>query len=127
MLLSCRDAGRLPNLLRQSTRTSIERVARLSTATQHSGGNDGALISSIRAGNQSAMAELYDRYSSIVYAVAMRVLGDTAAAERIILGALDQNGKISERVGPEVLRSQRHQFAATAQRVEADHDQRPVP
>ena len=30
------------------------------------------------------MAELYDRYSSIVYAVAMRVLGDTAAAEDVL-------------------------------------------
>ncbi len=54
------------------------------TAAQKSGQNDGALISSVRAGNQSAMAELYDRYSSIVYAVAMRVLGDTAAAEDVL-------------------------------------------
>ena len=38
----------------------------------------------MRAGNQSAMAELYDRYSSIVYAVAMRVLGDTATAEDVL-------------------------------------------
>lgn len=30
------------------------------------------------------MAELYDRYSSIVYSVALRVLGDTAAAEDIL-------------------------------------------
>ena len=30
------------------------------------------------------MAELYDRYSSIVYAVALRVLGDTGAAEDIL-------------------------------------------
>jgi RNA polymerase sigma-70 factor (ECF subfamily) len=30
------------------------------------------------------MAELYDRYSSIVYAVAMRVLGDTGAAEDVL-------------------------------------------
>jgi RNA polymerase sigma-70 factor (ECF subfamily) len=30
------------------------------------------------------MAELYDRYSSIVYAVALRVLGDTMAAEDIL-------------------------------------------
>lgn len=56
----------------------------MSTATQQSGRDDGALISSIRARNQSAMAELYDRYSSIVYAVAMRVLGDTAAAEDVL-------------------------------------------
>src|SRR6185503_17892371 len=56
----------------------------LSTASKQSGRDDGALIASIRAGNQSAMAELYDRYSSIVYAVAMRVLGDTAAAEDVL-------------------------------------------
>ena len=74
----------LPNLLRQAARTSTEKAAGLSTATQQSGGNDGALIASIRAGNQEAMAELYDRYSSIVYAVAMRVVGDTAAAEDVL-------------------------------------------
>jgi len=56
----------------------------LSSATEQSGRDDGALIASIRAGNQSAMADLYDRYSSIVYAVAMRVLGDTAAAEDVL-------------------------------------------
>lgn len=30
------------------------------------------------------MAELYDRYSSIVYSVALRVLADTAAAEDVL-------------------------------------------
>ena len=30
------------------------------------------------------MAELYDRYSSVVYAVALRVLGDTGAAEDVL-------------------------------------------
>lgn len=30
------------------------------------------------------MAQLYDRYSSVVYAVALRVLGDTGAAEDIL-------------------------------------------
>ena len=56
----------------------------MSTAAPQPGHDDGALISSLRAGNQSAMAELYDRYSSIVYAVAMRVLGNTAAAEDVL-------------------------------------------
>lgn len=41
-------------------------------------------MSAIRAGNQDAMAKLYDRYSPVVYAVALRVLGDTAAAEDIL-------------------------------------------
>ena len=38
----------------------------------------------MKSGNQSALAELYDRYSGVVYAVALRVLGDTGAAEDIL-------------------------------------------
>ena len=38
----------------------------------------------MKSGNQTAMAELYDRYSSVVYAVALRVLGDTGAAEDVL-------------------------------------------
>jgi RNA polymerase sigma-70 factor (ECF subfamily) len=45
---------------------------------------DLALVSGIRSGSETAMAELYDRYSPVVYAVALRVLGDTAAAEDIL-------------------------------------------
>jgi RNA polymerase sigma-70 factor, ECF subfamily len=56
----------------------------LSTAAKNLGLNDGALVSAIRSGNQDAMAQLYDRYSSVVYAVALRVLADAAAAEDIL-------------------------------------------
>jgi RNA polymerase sigma-70 factor (ECF subfamily) len=56
----------------------------LSTATRNPEPNDGALIAAIRSGNQDAMAQLYARYSSVVYAVALRVLGDTAAAEDVL-------------------------------------------
>jgi RNA polymerase sigma-70 factor (ECF subfamily) len=38
----------------------------------------------MKSGDQSAIADLYDRYSSIVYAVALRVLGDTMAAEDVL-------------------------------------------
>jgi RNA polymerase sigma-70 factor, ECF subfamily len=43
-----------------------------------------SLISAVRFGDESAMARLYDRYSAIVYAVALRVLGDATAAEDIL-------------------------------------------
>jgi RNA polymerase sigma-70 factor (ECF subfamily) len=46
--------------------------------------DDGRLISAIRAGSEDAMAHIYDRYSSIVYSVALRVLGESAAAEDIL-------------------------------------------
>jgi RNA polymerase sigma-70 factor, ECF subfamily len=43
-----------------------------------------ALIARIRAGDESAMSDLYYRYSGIVYGVALRVLGSTAAAEDVL-------------------------------------------
>jgi RNA polymerase sigma-70 factor, ECF subfamily len=41
-------------------------------------------VTAIKSGDQSALAELYDRYSSVVYAVALRVRGDTGAAEDVL-------------------------------------------
>ena len=58
------------------------RDSRLSTGTAEA--PDGALMAAVRAGNQDAMAQLYDRYSPVVYAVALRVLGDTSAAEDVL-------------------------------------------
>src|SRR6476660_2590631 len=46
--------------------------------------DDAALIARMRAGDQSAMADLYDRYSGVVYAVALRVLANTTAAEDVV-------------------------------------------
>ncbi len=45
---------------------------------------DLATVTAMRSGDQSALAELYDRYSPVVYAVALRVLGDTAGAEDVL-------------------------------------------
>lgn len=45
---------------------------------------DLATVTAMRSGDQSALAELYDRYSSVVYAVALRVLGDSGAAEDVL-------------------------------------------
>ncbi len=46
--------------------------------------SDLALVTAVRAGDESAMATLYDRYSSIVYSVALRVLQDPGAAEDVL-------------------------------------------
>lgn len=43
-----------------------------------------ALIARIRAGDDSAMGDLYDHYSGVVYGVALRVLGNTTAAEDVV-------------------------------------------
>lgn len=45
---------------------------------------DLSMVMALKSGDQNAVAELYDRYSSVVYAVALRVLGDTGAAEDVL-------------------------------------------
>lgn len=47
-------------------------------------GDEMRLVARIRAGDQQAMSELYDRYAKVVYAVSLRVLQDAAAAEDVL-------------------------------------------
>ncbi len=47
-------------------------------------GDEMRLVARIRAGDQQAMSELYDRYARVVYAVALRVLQDAAGAEDVL-------------------------------------------
>jgi len=61
-----------------------EETERLSSAERQAVSPDLATVTAMKSGDQSAIAELYDRYSSIVYAVALRVLGDTMAAEDVL-------------------------------------------
>ena len=46
--------------------------------------DDAALLLSVQKGDNAAMATLYDRYSKVVYSVALRVLRDPSAAEDIL-------------------------------------------
>jgi len=56
---------------------------------------DLALVSGVRSGDESAMARLYDKYASIVYSVALRVLGDTGVAEDVLQDVFDLPCKIN--------------------------------
>src|SRR5665213_2565273 len=46
--------------------------------------DDAALLALIQRGDEYAMASLFDRYSKVVYSVALRVLRDPAAAEDVL-------------------------------------------
>jgi RNA polymerase sigma-70 factor (ECF subfamily) len=60
------------------------RDAELSNPERQGIAPDLAIVMALKTGDQGAVAELYDRYSSVVYAVALRVLGDTGAAEDVL-------------------------------------------
>ena len=46
--------------------------------------DDAALLELVQRGDEQAMASLFDRYSKIVYSVALRVLRDPASAEDVL-------------------------------------------
>jgi RNA polymerase sigma-70 factor, ECF subfamily len=49
-----------------------------------SGQDDAALLALVQRGDEYAMASLFDRYSKVVYSVALRVLRDPASAEDVL-------------------------------------------
>ena len=46
--------------------------------------DDASLLALVQSGDEQAMASIFDRYSKVVYSVALRVLRDPAAAEDIL-------------------------------------------
>ena len=46
--------------------------------------SDASLMSRVLANDQSAMAEIFDRYGSLVYSVALRILKDPGQAEDVL-------------------------------------------
>jgi len=46
--------------------------------------DDASLLVSVQRGDEQAMASLFDRYSKVVYSVALRVLRDPASAEDVL-------------------------------------------
>lgn len=45
--------------------------------------DEGPLVDAFRAGGTTALADVYDRWSPLVYSLALRSLGDVAQAERV--------------------------------------------
>ena len=68
---------------RRSAYSERKRIG-LASAEFKGGSTDVELVSAIRSGNESAMTALYDKYSPIVYSVALRVLADSGAAEDVL-------------------------------------------
>jgi RNA polymerase sigma-70 factor (ECF subfamily) len=46
--------------------------------------DDASLLALVQSGDEQAMASIFDRYSKVVYSVALRVLRDPAAAEDVL-------------------------------------------
>jgi len=54
--------------------------------------DDDLLLDRVRAGDQQAMAQIFDRYSRMVYSVALRVLADPGHAEDVLQDVFSRSG-----------------------------------
>jgi RNA polymerase sigma-70 factor (ECF subfamily) len=75
------------NPMRGSERSSNRTAGQSEISPRESGDSsaiDLALLDQIRVGDQSAMTQIFDRYSPAVYSVALRVLRDPGQAEDIV-------------------------------------------
>jgi RNA polymerase sigma-70 factor (ECF subfamily) len=73
----------LCNLLQAQVRF-MYRETGLVNSPPPSGQEDAALLVLVQRGDEQAMASLFDRYSRVVYSVALRVLRDPASAEDVL-------------------------------------------
>src|ERR1700722_13861899 len=64
--------------------------SKISDSNQTDRIDDAILLQRVREGDQTAMAEVFDRYGRIVYTVAFRVLKDTGHAEDVMQEILFQ-------------------------------------
>ena len=62
---------------------------------------DDALIEQIQAGDESALRILYDRYSRLVFSLALRISGDRGTAEEITLDVFERVWRKADGYRPE--------------------------
>ena len=71
-----------------------------SLTTDDTAASDAALVRRVEAGDEAALAALYDRYANLVYSVAFRVLRDKPAAEEILQDIFYQLWRTADRFDP---------------------------
>src|ERR1019366_8057353 len=65
-------------------RPSHRSIDRDSVHRDEAGKADELLLNRVKCNDQQAMSDLFDRYGSMVYSVALRVLNDTGQAEDVM-------------------------------------------
>src|ERR1700733_14251945 len=76
-----------PNPIGQPERSSIRDASqtdRMADGTTSAVADDSVLLQRVRQGDQTAMAEVFDRYGRAVYSVALRILKDSGHAEDVM-------------------------------------------
>ncbi|HKO05016.1 MAG TPA: sigma-70 family RNA polymerase sigma factor, partial [Candidatus Acidoferrales bacterium] len=71
-----------------------------SSPEEQVGTPDHSLVMRIVGRDESALAELYDRYGSLVYGVALRVLRDVSAAEEVLQDIFHRLWNVAGRFDP---------------------------
>lgn len=66
------------------------------------GGTDALLASRLAAGDDHALAEIFDRLGPAVYGAALRIVGDAAAAQDVVQDVFVELWRHPERFNPEV-------------------------
>lgn len=70
---------------------SLDTGWRMTDATTTSAGpQDAELVTRVAQGDEGALGQLYDRFGAVLYAVALRVVGQRADAEEIVMEAFAQ-------------------------------------
>ncbi|MGB6744972.1 MAG: sigma-70 family RNA polymerase sigma factor [Terracidiphilus sp.] len=73
----------LPNP-KETRERSFDRSSESGAAPRFTGTDDQSLLDRVRSKDQKAIGDLFDRYSGMVYSVALRVLKDTGNAEDVM-------------------------------------------
>ena len=75
----------------------MDREMRLASSPPPPAQDDSTLLLQVQRGEEHAMASLFDRYSKVVYSVALRVLRDPASAEDVLQEVFMQIWRSPER------------------------------